>query len=104
MKIAIGSDERTHLTDKVIEGLKTSGHEVLAFGSLLENESEVDWPLSCSKVAFAVANNKKVLFFAGLVQEHLLLPIKFQRYARLYVMMQKLLVAPVFGRARMFSS
>lgn len=58
MKIAIGSDERTHLTDKVIEELKQRGHEVLAFGSLLENESEVDWPLSCSKVAFAVANNK----------------------------------------------
>jgi ribose 5-phosphate isomerase B len=42
----------------VIEELKQRGHEVLAFGSLLENESEVDWPLSCSKVAFAVANNQ----------------------------------------------
>jgi ribose 5-phosphate isomerase B len=58
MKIAIGSDERTHLTDKVIEELKARGHQVLAFGSLLENESEVDWPLSCSKAALAVANNK----------------------------------------------
>ncbi len=58
MKIAIGSDERTHLTDKVIEELKLRGHEVVAFGSLLENESEIDWPLSCSKVAFAVATHK----------------------------------------------
>lgn len=58
MKIAIGSDERTQLTDKVIGELKQRGHEVLAFGSLLENESEVVGPLSCSKVAFAVANNQ----------------------------------------------
>ena len=58
MKIAIGSDERTHLTDKVLSELKQRGHEVLPFGALVENESEVDWPVSSSKVGFAVATHK----------------------------------------------
>ncbi|WP_341525375.1 RpiB/LacA/LacB family sugar-phosphate isomerase [Nostoc sp. UHCC 0302] len=58
MKIAIGSDERTNLTNRVIEELQQRGHEVLPFGSLAENDSEVDWPVSSSKVALAVANNK----------------------------------------------
>ncbi|MEH2160081.1 MAG: RpiB/LacA/LacB family sugar-phosphate isomerase [Nostoc sp.] len=58
MKIAIGSDERTNLTDRILEELKQRGHEVIAFGSLAENDLEVDWPLSCSKVALAVATQK----------------------------------------------
>ncbi|AFZ24346.1 sugar-phosphate isomerase, RpiB/LacA/LacB family [Cylindrospermum stagnale PCC 7417] len=58
MKIAIGSDERTHLTDKVIAELQQRGYEVLPCGSLVENESDVDWPLSSSQVAVAVASQQ----------------------------------------------
>ncbi len=55
MKIAIGSDERTHLTDAVVEDLKQRGHELVLFGPLAENDPDVDWPLTSSKVARAVA-------------------------------------------------
>lgn len=58
MKIAIGSDERTHLTDKVIAELQQRGYEVLPCGSLVENESDVDWPISSSQVAVAVASQQ----------------------------------------------
>ncbi|MBD2410237.1 galactose isomerase [Nostoc calcicola FACHB-389] len=58
MKIAIGSDERTNLTDTVLEELKRRGHEVIPFGSLAEDRREVDWPISSSKVALAVATQK----------------------------------------------
>jgi ribose 5-phosphate isomerase B len=55
MKIAVGSDERTHLTDMLIEELSKRGYELSLFGPLRENNSEVDWPLVSSKVAEAVA-------------------------------------------------
>ncbi|MDZ8188000.1 MAG: RpiB/LacA/LacB family sugar-phosphate isomerase [Nostoc sp. ChiSLP02] len=58
MRIAIGSDERTNLTDTVLEELKRRGHEVISFGSLAEDLQEVDWPISSSKVALAVATQK----------------------------------------------
>ena len=58
MKIAIGSDEHTHLTDAVIAELKQRGHEVQPFGPLAENDPERDWPLTSSKVAQAVANKQ----------------------------------------------
>ncbi|BAY80116.1 RpiB/LacA/LacB family sugar-phosphate isomerase (plasmid) [Nostoc linckia NIES-25] len=58
MKIAIGSDERTNLTDTVLEELKRRGHEVIPFGSLADNHREIDWPISSSKVALAVATQK----------------------------------------------
>src|SRR6202163_283175 len=58
MKIAIGSDERTHLTDTVIEDLQQRGHELLLFGPLAENDPDVDWPLTSSKVARAVATQQ----------------------------------------------
>lgn len=58
MKIAVGSDERTHLTDTVIEELKKRGHELILFGPLEENETEVDWPLVSSHTAGAVAAGK----------------------------------------------
>lgn len=56
MKIALGSDERTHLTDLLIEELKQRGHELLLFGPIAENDPEVDWPLTSSHVAQAVAD------------------------------------------------
>ncbi len=42
MKIAVGSDERTHLTDALIDELKKRGHELTLFGSIAENDPEVD--------------------------------------------------------------
>ncbi len=58
MKIAVGSDERTHLTDTLIEELRKRGHELMLFGPLAENDAEVDWPLTSSKVAKAVASGQ----------------------------------------------
>ena len=36
MKIAVGSDERTHLTDVVIEEIQKRGHDLLLFGPLAD--------------------------------------------------------------------
>jgi len=58
MKIAIGSDERTHLTDFVIEDLKRRGHDILPIGPLAENDPEADWPLTSSKVGEAVVSGQ----------------------------------------------
>lgn len=58
MKIAIGSDERTHLTDFVVHDLQAQKHEVLLFGPLAENDPEGDWPLVSSHVAEAVASGQ----------------------------------------------
>jgi ribose 5-phosphate isomerase B len=58
MKIAIGSDERTHLTDVLIAELKQRGHDVQPFGPLAEHDPEQDWPIISSKVAQAVANQQ----------------------------------------------
>jgi ribose 5-phosphate isomerase B len=55
MKIAIGSDERTHLTDAVIEETRRRGHEVVLIGALAEGDPETDWPQTSQKVAEAVA-------------------------------------------------
>lgn len=58
MKIAIGSDERTSLTDFVVAQLKQRGHEVLPFGPLAANDPDTDWPLTSSRTATAVANGQ----------------------------------------------
>ncbi|HEY9619399.1 MAG TPA: RpiB/LacA/LacB family sugar-phosphate isomerase [Crinalium sp.] len=58
MKIALGSDERTALTDVLIAELKKRNHEILLFGPLAENDPEVDWPLTSRKVAEAVATGE----------------------------------------------
>lgn len=55
MKIAIGSDERSHLTDFVLEELRRRGHEPVPFGPLATSGGEQDWPLVCGDVARAVA-------------------------------------------------
>lgn len=56
MKIAIGSDERTHLTDGVIEDVSRRGYEVVLIGALAEGDPETDWPQTSQKVAEAVAS------------------------------------------------
>lgn len=38
MKITVASDEKTHLTDAVIEDLKSRGHEVVLLGPLIGEE------------------------------------------------------------------
>jgi ribose 5-phosphate isomerase B len=53
MKLAIGSDERTHLTDVVIEELRQRGHAVELFGPL-RDEKEL-WPRVAQAVAECVA-------------------------------------------------
>lgn len=54
MKIAAGSDEKSRLTDALVEELEKRGHEVVAFGPVA-GEKESDWPLVCGRVAEAVA-------------------------------------------------
>jgi ribose 5-phosphate isomerase B len=39
MKIAIGSDERTHLTDTVVKTVKELGNDVVLFGPLAGQEA-----------------------------------------------------------------
>lgn len=58
MKIAIGSDDRTHLTDFLMSELKQRGHDIVPFGPLAENDPESDWPLTSSHVAEAVASGQ----------------------------------------------
>ena len=53
MKIAIGSDERTAVTDAVVESVKKRGHEVVVVGPLLGNDTL--WPEVAREVAEAVA-------------------------------------------------
>ena len=54
MRTAIGSDERSELTDALVAELKQRGHEIVPFGPVADQE-ESDWPLVCSRVAEAVA-------------------------------------------------
>lgn len=49
MKLAVGSDEKTHLTDVVVEELEKRGHTVELFGPLRGE------PLNWTRVAQAVA-------------------------------------------------
>src|SRR5712664_1276025 len=56
LKLAVGSDEKTLLTDFVVEELKKSGHHVLLFGSL---KGEVlGWPDVGEKVALEVSRGR----------------------------------------------
>jgi ribose 5-phosphate isomerase B len=52
MKLAIGSDERTHLTDRVVAEARERGHEVQLFGPL-QNEKLL-WPDVARQVAESV--------------------------------------------------
>jgi len=63
MKIAIGSDERTHLTDSVVTEVKKRGHEVVLFGPLTGREAY--WPEVAQEVAEQVVSgeaNEAILF------------------------------------------
>ncbi|MGH7807727.1 MAG: RpiB/LacA/LacB family sugar-phosphate isomerase [Thermodesulfobacteriota bacterium] len=54
MKIAVGSDERTHLTDFVVEELKKKGSELELHGPL--SGEPVQWAEVAEKVAERVAD------------------------------------------------
>ncbi|MCI0455245.1 MAG: RpiB/LacA/LacB family sugar-phosphate isomerase [Candidatus Dadabacteria bacterium] len=56
MKIAIGSDERTHLTDFVIEELEKKGIELELYGPLAGDT--IQWAEVAQNVAERVANGK----------------------------------------------
>jgi ribose 5-phosphate isomerase B len=53
MKIAIASDEKTHLTDFVMDDLKARGHHVIPLGPLAGDN--LPWTLASEKLAQAVA-------------------------------------------------
>lgn len=52
MKIAIGADERTHLTDAVVADLRARGHELVLYGHLTDEGGY--WPRIAQEVAEAV--------------------------------------------------
>ncbi len=56
MRIAIGSDEKTHLTDSVVEELIKRGHEVELVGPL-RNEN-MTWPQVAEEVAERVTRGQ----------------------------------------------
>lgn len=63
MRIALGSDERSHLTDVVEEELRRRGHEVALVGPL--NGEDSPWPEVAAAVAERVAagdSDEGVLF------------------------------------------
>ena len=53
MRIALGSDERTVLTDDLAEALRAAGHEVELFGPLAGGDEE--WVAASAATARAVA-------------------------------------------------
>ena len=63
MKIAVASDEKTLLTDFVVENLRERGYEVVLLGPLVGEK--LPWTLAAEELADMVANqeaNQGVLF------------------------------------------
>lgn len=56
MKLYVGSDERTYLTDSVIEKLRARGHELTLVGPLQGKQEH--WPHVARQVAEAVAEGR----------------------------------------------
>lgn len=67
MKLAMSTDERTHLVDTIVEELQRRGHEVEYFGS--EPAKEADWPnvtlQAVERVAGGQANEAIVMCWTG---------------------------------------
>ncbi|RRR65555.1 MAG: RpiB/LacA/LacB family sugar-phosphate isomerase [Candidatus Viridilinea halotolerans] len=53
MRLAVGSDERNHVTDALLEDLRQRGHELLLFGPLADHADA--WPEVGRAVGAAVA-------------------------------------------------
>lgn len=63
MKIGVASDERTYLTDFVVEKLGEMGHEIVLFGPPAGDN--IPWPIASQQLAESVASgrsNEGVLF------------------------------------------
>ncbi len=58
MRIAVGSDERTELTEAVIVYVREQGHEVQLYGALAPAADATDWPVVSATVAGAVAQGR----------------------------------------------
>jgi len=56
MKLAVGSDERTHLTDSVIEWLRKHGHDLTLYGPLADQN--IAWTAVGQAVAEDVAAHR----------------------------------------------
>ena len=56
MKIGVASDEKTYLTDFVVDELKRRGYETILFGPLVGDE--LPWTLASEKLADAVASGE----------------------------------------------
>ncbi len=54
MRIAVGSDEATPLTERVVDDLRTRGHDVRLYGALAGGD-DPRWPAVGRKVGEAVA-------------------------------------------------
>lgn len=56
MKIAIGSDDTSDVTESLLAALRADGHNLLLFGAIAEGDPDVDWTLAASHAAEAVAS------------------------------------------------
>lgn len=56
MQMAVGSDEKTHLTDAVVESLREAGHQIQLFGPLADET--LTWPAVAREVAEAVSEGR----------------------------------------------
>ncbi len=56
MKLVVASDEKTHLTDVVIEELKKRDHEVILLGPLVGED--VPWTLVSEQLGLKIANGE----------------------------------------------
>lgn len=56
MKIAIGADEKTHLTDFVVEELRKRGHQLTLTGALIQPQAP--WPDVAEEVANLVSTGR----------------------------------------------
>lgn len=58
MKLAVGSDEQNEFTSALIAELRQREHDLLLFGPLRNDDSDVDWPLVAARTAQAVAQGE----------------------------------------------
>ncbi len=58
MKMALGSDEANELTSFLISELHRRGHTLTLYGPINPADPDVDWPLTSSHVAEAVARGE----------------------------------------------
>jgi len=58
MRIAIGSDSATELTEALTAELIARGHELQPFGPLTRGDAGCDWPLVAAQVARAVSEGR----------------------------------------------